>query len=357
LPSRVIGTQAARSSLSFFPLPEDSGGPAKSGKGVDLASPAISVAILSGKFMGFSKIALLLLAAATVSSAVAAESHIIVDAQTGFILGSKSGEEKLPVASLTKIATAAVALDWAKLKQAELSSPVEISQAALAVGGANPIGLQAGDSLSLRDLIYCALLASDNVAATSLAEYVGTRLPNASGLGPAGNFVAHMNALARSLGMRRTLFLNPSGFDGDEKKTSPFSTAADMARLTRYAYDVPGFPYYVAQASRQIHVIRAGADMPFEVQNTNELLGRNGIDGVKTGRTRRAGDCLILSADRPPESRREGETVFVTPRRIIVVILRSPDRFGEGLSLIERGWALYDDWAAQGRKTPKSQSL
>ena len=166
-----------------------------------------------------------------------------------------------------------------------------------------------------------------------------------------------MNALARSLGMRRTLFLNPSGFDGDEKKTFPFSTAEDMARLTRYAYDVEGFPYYVAQASRQIHVIRNGADMPFDIQNTNELLGRNGIDGVKTGRTRRAGDCLILSAKRAPESRREGETVFVTPRRIIVVILRSLDRFGEGQSLIERGWALYDAWAAKGRKTPKSQSL
>jgi D-alanyl-D-alanine carboxypeptidase (penicillin-binding protein 5/6) len=151
--------------------------------------------------------------------------------------------------------------------------------------------------------------------------------------------------------------LNPSGFDGTEARAYPFSTAADMARLTRYAYDVPGFPFYVAQASRQIHVVRNGAEMPFEIQNTNEVLGRNGIDGVKTGRTRRAGDCLILSADRAPESRREGETVFVTPRRIIVVVLRSPDRFGEGLALVEQGWGLYDDWAANGRKTPKNQSL
>ena len=304
------------------------------------------------------KIALLaLLASAAMCSAIAAESQIIVDAQTGFILGSKARNEKLPVASLTKIATASVVLDWAKLKHADLSTPVQISQAALGAGGANPVGLQAGDSVSVRDLIYCALLASDNVAATSLAEFVGSRLPNASGLDPAGNFVSHMNALARSLGMRRTLFLNPSGFDGDEKKTFPFSTAEDMARLTRYAYDVPGFPFYVAQASRQIHVLRNGADLPFEIQNTNEVLGRAGIDGVKTGRTRRAGDCLILSSHRAPESRKEGETVFITPRRIIVVILRSPDRFNEGLSMIQQGWGLYDAWAAKGRKTPKSQSL
>jgi len=311
-----------------------------------------------GKIMVFLKrISLLLLASTALCSAIAAESHVIVDAQTGFILGSKARDEKLPVASLTKIATAAVVLDWAKWKQSDLSAPVQISPASLNAGGANPIGLQAGDSLSLRDLVYCALLASDNVAATSLAEYVGSRLPNASGLDPVGNFVSHMNALARSLGMNRTLFLNPSGFDGTEARAYPFSTAADMARLTRYAYDVPGFPFYVAQASRQIHVVRNGAEMPFEIQNTNEVLGRNGIDGVKTGRTRRAGDCLILSADRAPESRREGETVFVTPRRIIVVVLRSPDRFGEGLALVEQGWGLYDDWAANGRKTPKNQSL
>ncbi len=309
--------------------------------------------------MGFlKKIALLaLLASTAICSAIAAESYIIVDAQTGFILGSKSGDEKLPVASLTKIATVSVVLDWAGLKHADLSTPVQISQAALGAGGANPVGLQAGDSLSLRDLIYCALLASDNVAATSLAEFVGSRLPNASGLDAVGNFVSHMNALARSLGMRKTLFLNPSGFDGTEQKTYPFSTAADMARLTRYAYNVQGFPFYVAQASRQIHVTRNGADLPFEIQNTNEVLGRAGIDGVKTGRTGRAGDCLILSSHRAPESRREGETVFITPRRIIVVILRSPDRFGEGLSLIQQGWGLYDAWASKGRKTPKSQSL
>jgi D-alanyl-D-alanine carboxypeptidase len=248
-------------------------------------------------------------------------------------------------------------LDWARLKNSDLSSLVEISPAALNAGGVNPVGLQAGDRLSLRDLLYAALLASDNVAANCLAEYVGSRLPNASKLDATGNFVSHMNALARSLGMSKTLFLNPSGFDGMEKGASPYSTAEDMARLTRYAYDVPGFAFYVAQASRQIHVFRNGVEMPFDIQNTNEALNRDGIDGVKTGRTRRAGDCLILSADRSPESRREGETVFVTPRRIIVVLLRSNDRFGEGFSLLQQGWGLYDSWAAQGRKTPKSRSL
>lgn len=290
-------------------------------------------------------------------SAPAAESYIIVDNQTGHVLASQKKNEKLPVASLTKIATAVVALDWAGVNNADLSTHADISSRALAAGGMNPVGLLPGDQVSLRDLIYCALLASDNVAATALAEYVGARLPNSSGLDPVGNFVAHMNALARSLGMNRTLFLNPSGFDGMEEGASPYSTAEDMARLTRYAYNVSGFPFYVAQADRQIQIFRNGVHTPFDLRNTNELLGRDGIDGVKTGRTRRAGDCLILSSDRPPESRREGEKVFVTPRRVIVVLLRSPDRFGEGSALLQKGWGLYDAWASQGRKTSKSQSL
>ena len=287
----------------------------------------------------------------------AAGSYIIADAQTGFVLAAKDRDTKLPVASLTKIATVLVALDWTKLKGTDLSTEVEINGAALAAGGSNPVGLQAGDRMSLRDLIYCSLLASDNVAATALALHIGAQLPNAQGLDPAGNFVAHMNALARSLGMRRTLFLNPVGLDNAEKGATPCSTAADMARLTRYAYDAAGFPFYVSQASRQVHVNRGGADMPFEIKNTNELLGRERIDGVKTGTTRRAGECLILSANRPPESHREGATVFVTPRRIIIVLLRSEDRFGEGLALVHKGWDLYDSWAAQGRKTGKSQTL
>lgn len=288
----------------------------------------------------------------------AAESHLIVDNQTGFILSAQNRDEKLPVASLTKIATAVVVMDWAHLARADLSTLAVVPADAGALAGEiNPANLQPGDQVSLRDLIYCALLASDNVAAHTLAHHVGTRLPNAEKLDPTGNFVSHMNALARSLGMRRTLFLNPTGHDNTEGATAPFSTVSDMARLTRYAYEHSGFPFYVSQPTRQVRVSRNGASLPVDIRNTNELIGRDGIDGVKTGRTRRAGDCLILSADRPPESRREGETVFVTPRRIIVVLLRSPDRFGEGFALTKQGWELYDAWASKGRKTSKSQSL
>jgi D-alanyl-D-alanine carboxypeptidase (penicillin-binding protein 5/6) len=298
----------------------------------------------------------ILLLVASAACASAAQSYIIVDNQTGLILASQNPNEKLQVASLTKIATAMVVLDWAQLSKADLSQMAMVSARALQSGGLNPVGLQAGDSLSLRDLLYTALMASDNVAATSLAEHVGARLPNAEGLEAIGNFVSHMNALAHTLGMKRTLFLNPSGAD-NLQGALPYSTASDLARLTRYAYTEADFPFFVSQRTRIIHVFRGGVDIPIELRNTNELLDQEGIDGVKTGRTRRAGDCLILSTERRPEVQREGGTVQVTPRRIVIVLLGSRERFGEGLALVRQGWGLYDQWAAEGRKIKKNQAL
>jgi D-alanyl-D-alanine carboxypeptidase len=298
----------------------------------------------------------ILLLFALVACASAAQSYIIVDNQTGLILASKNPNEKLQVASLTKVATAMVVLDWAQLSKADLSQMATVSARAMRSGGLNPVGLQEGDLLSLRDLLYTALMASDNVAATSLAEHVGARLPNAESLDPAGNFVSHMNALAHTLGMKRTLFLNPSGADNLEGAL-PYSTASDMARLTRYAYTEADFPFFVSQKTRIIHVFRGGVDTPIELRNTNELLDQEGVDGVKTGRTRRAGDCLILSTERRPEVQRQGESVQVTPRRIFIVLLGSQERFGEGMALVRQGWGLYDQWAAEGRKIKKNQAL
>jgi len=287
----------------------------------------------------------------------AAESYVVVDNQTGHILSSNARDEKLQVASLTKVATATVTLDWAQLNKAELGQMATITAQALRAGGTNPVGLMEGDSISLRDLLYCSLMASDNVAAAALAQHVGSRLPNSQGLDPISNFVSHMNALARTLGMKRTLFLNPTGSDSMPDSALPYSTAADIARLTRYAYSEADFPFYVSQKSRTVHVFRAGADLPVELQNTNELLDQEGIDGVKTGRTSRAGDCLILSAEQKPEVQRQGEKVYVTPRRLIVVLLGSRDRFGESSVLLRQGWRLYHQWATDGRKLKSGTTL
>jgi D-alanyl-D-alanine carboxypeptidase (penicillin-binding protein 5/6) len=93
------------------------------------------------------------------------------------------------------------------------------------------------------------------------------------------------------------------------------------------------------------------------VRNTNELLGRDGIDGVKTGQTARAGQCLILSANRESEIVKEGQMTSVFPRHLIVVLLGSTNRFPEGNQLVRVGWQLYDQWAAAGRQVDPQKVL
>jgi D-alanyl-D-alanine carboxypeptidase (penicillin-binding protein 5/6) len=300
----------------------------------------------------------LLLASVLLTGALHAESSIIVDNQTGRILEGVSANQKLPIASLTKLTLAMVALDWSELKGGNLEQTATVPEAAITTtGGINPLGLQAGDVLSLRDLLFACLLASDNVAAVTLADHLGRTLPNPTGLDPVGNTVAHMNALARQLGMRRTLYLNPHGLDTAEGQARPYSSAADLARITRYAYSKSGLAFYVAQATREIHVQRDGSNLSVQLQNTNKLLGTDHIDGVKTGRTSRAGDCIILTSEHTPEVTRQGDTVFTTPRRIIVVLLGGNNREQEGLALVQRGWAFYNAWAAKGREARTSNSL
>ena len=286
----------------------------------------------------------------------AAESFIIVDSQTGYILASRKPDERRQIASLTKIATAVLVLDWARLTTADLNEVVAVPPAAAGVGGVNQTGLVAGDMVSMRDLLYAALMASDNISAETLAHHVGRRLPNPNNLSSSLNFVSHMNGLAFELGMRRTKFENASGLDHLPKRL-PHSTAADLARLTRYAYSQSAFAFYVAQKKRDIHVLRDGQNIDVWLTNTNSLLGQDDIDGVKTGRTARAGDCIVLSADKSPETSQEGNQMLITPRRVIVVLLGSQDRAAEGLSTMRQGWRLYDEWAVAGRKMPKSKLL
>lgn len=330
-----------------------------------------------------------------------AKAFIIVDAGSGRILAGQEADAKAQVGSLTKVATAVVVLDWAESGggRSKLDDPVTVSESALSAGGINSVGLAAGDVLSVRDLVYAMMLGSDNVAAEVLADHVGRTVggggaaasSSSSTLSPATvAFVAQMNALARSLGMERTRFLNPTGFDSKEK---PFSTAADMARLTRHALGKASFRFIVAQKERRLTILRPGDVVPVTptvpapepspaattaaasapgsaaaavaspspaptpgtivtVRNTNELIGVKRVDGVKTGQTARAGSCLILSAEREKIIKPvpgQADAYDITQRRLIVVLLGSPDRFREGVGLLERGQGLYDAWLSAGK--------
>ena len=303
-----------------------------------------------------------LASAALVRSAAAAEAYLIADAQTGYILEEQEPRKKLQVGSLTKIATASVVVDWAERRSGDLNQMVTIPQEAFVGTLENNIGFQPGDNITLRDLLYAALVQSDNIAAYTLAYHVGSKieslLPSAgsSKYTPVDAFVAQMNALAKQLKMDRTRFVNPHGVDY-KVKPLPYSTAEDMARLTRYAMNKASFRFYVSQKERQISFDRGGRRLNYVLRNTNELLGKMGIDGVKTGRTSRSGDCLILYANRQAEVVRQGQMETVYPRHLMVVLLGSTNRFGEGAALLQRGWQLYDQWAAGGRVADSKKML
>jgi serine-type D-Ala-D-Ala carboxypeptidase (penicillin-binding protein 5/6) len=285
-----------------------------------------------------------------------AAAYAIADQTTGYVLEASKGAEKRQVASLTKIATGKVVLDWASKTSTDLAQQMVVPpQAIEEAGGANPMGLLPNDLISYRDLLYAALMQSDNTAATTLAYYVGAALRPAGGdrmreLGAVEVFVSQMNALARQLGMERTLFVNPHGLE-PRKGLQPYSTAVDMVKLTSYAMKDAAFRFYVSQKERKISFSRGSQVFQYLLRNTNELVGTEGIDGVKTGRTAKAGDCIIISSQRDPEITQQGGTTLVTPRRLNVVVLGATDRVAAASQLLSRGWTLYDQWAAAGRPT------
>ena len=193
----------------------------------------------------------------------------------------------------------AVVLDWADATGADLNQLAQVPPSAAALQP-NPFGFRPGDRVSVRDALCCAMMGSDNIAAESLAWHVGADLMarTARGQDPYAVFIKQMNALAANLGMDHTRFLNPHGLDN--AGSVPRSTAADMARLTLYALRKPAFVFYTSQRQRKVTYQRADGRQAFLLKNTNEIVGRNGIDGVKTGTTARAGQCLILSASKKP---------------------------------------------------------
>jgi D-alanyl-D-alanine carboxypeptidase (penicillin-binding protein 5/6) len=284
------------------------------------------------------------------SSSTGAAAWLVADATTGVVLESANASRSMQIGSITTVATAMVVLDWAEAGRENLSQTATVPGTIAQLDSPNSVGLQPGDQVSLRDALYAMLMQSDNQAAETLAVHVGRKL----GGGPsereaADFFTAQMNALARKLGMRDTKFLNSHGLDDLEQKM-PSSTATDVARLTNYALGHSGFTFYTSQRERKITwQTSLGDASTFTVRNTNEALGQSGIDGVKTGNTRKSGPCVVVSAAQRPESKQVGEEHYITPRRLTVVVLGSTTRFETAKAILARGWKLHDEWTAAGR--------
>lgn len=295
---------------------------------------------------------LALAAAFSLASVVcqAAESYIALEAHTGKVLLAADPEKKRPVASLTKIATAKVVLDWAQASQTSLATQATVPPSAFAFASANPMGVQPGDRITLRDALYSAVMGSDNIAAHTLAEHVGRALlAHRRKTGdPQKVFVYEMNNLAKALGMRKTRFATSHGLDLPGSKG--YSTASDMARLSVHAMRDTGFQFYVKQKSRAIRVAKAdGRNLSYKVTNTNPLLGKLGVNGIKTGTSAAAGQCLAVNAHREPLVKKiTDERSQIRYRDLVVVVLGSADREARTRQLIAQAWPMYDQWAAAG---------
>lgn len=241
------------------------------------------------------------LVAARRMPSVTARAALLGDRKTGQVLLERRADDPLPPASTTKMMTALLTIE-----STHPSDTVVVPGEAL-VGDAS-MGLWAGERLTVEELLYGLLLMSGNDAAMALADYVG---------GDVDAFVKMMNARAQALGMTATHFVNPHGLDA----AGHVSSARDLFTLARAALDQPLFAHIVATREAQI----AGRYMV----NRNQLLGTYpGADGVKTGTTDLAGECLVASATR------DGH-------QAIAVVLGSQDRYADARALLDHYFERY----------------
>lgn len=236
---------------------------------------------------------------------ISAHAAILMNSQTGQIIFSKNAEELRPPASTTKILTALIAIESCS----DFDRVVSISNNAASTGEAS-IHLRTGEHIALGELLHGALMKSGNDACVAIAEVVA---PSEE------EFVGLMNMKARSLGALNTNFCNTNGLPCKNHLT----TAYDLALITRYAMKNHIFAEIVKKKTYTMHWSDSGRSK--KLKNTNKLLWLYPYTtGVKTGTTDKAGKCLVASG-------RSGKY------EMIVVLLNSPDRYGDAQKLLEYG--------------------
>ncbi|KKS61808.1 MAG: peptidase S11 [Candidatus Collierbacteria bacterium GW2011_GWD2_42_50] len=221
----------------------------------------------------------------------------ITDLKTGQVLLEKNAHTRLKPASLTKIMTALVAMDYYNDDSILL---VKNGQSA----NGNTVKLRKGDKLIASDLLYALLVPSGNDAAVTLAENY-----------PGGYqaFISRMNSKVTEMNLQNTHFVNVSGVESQNHYTSAF----DITALARAALARPQFSSIVSTQKITLKSLKGNI---YPLETTNILLGQPGIFGVKTGWTPEAGECLVILVEKDNHS-------------VLISILNSKDRFGEAQTL------------------------
>ncbi|MCK9486855.1 MAG: D-alanyl-D-alanine carboxypeptidase [Dehalococcoidia bacterium] len=254
---------------------------------------------------------------------ITAAAAIVLDDASLAVLYDRGAHEVRPPASVTKIATAIVAVERRPLDDL-VTSPVHYWDLVIE-GDSSTMGLESGDVLTLRDMLLGLMLVSGNDAAIAIAEHVS---------GSQEAFVAEINALAERLGLEHTRFTNVAGLYED----GHYSTAWDLALLSRYLMRFPDLRQVVGTEQTVVTGERDGETVEFDLYNHNPLLNYTpGVDGVKTGFTEEAGRTFSVTAER------DGHRVYI-------VLLDSTLRAQDSQALIE--WAFENHrWADQATPT------
>jgi serine-type D-Ala-D-Ala carboxypeptidase (penicillin-binding protein 5/6) len=265
--------------------------------GVALLAALVASALLAGS------------SAAAEKLHVEAKAWALIDARTGETIASHAAARHLPIASTTKLMTAYVALQEMSPGKVVRAAPYEAEY------GESLMGLRTGQRISVRDLLYGLILRSGNDAAHTLAI---------AAAGSQKRFVRQMNRRAAALGLSDTHYANPIGLD----QRGNFSSAADLATLTRRLLQIPAFAKVADARSARLRSV----EPPRRISTINELLlMAPWVTGVKTGHTFDAGYVLVGSG------RRKGV-------ELISVAIGAPTdetRYSDNLELLEYGFSQY----------------
>lgn len=248
-------------------------------------------------------------AATKAALSTSAKAAILIEASTGNSIYEYNADVRLPMASTTKIMTALIAIESCKMDEM-----VTVASGAVGIEGSS-VYLQAGENLSMEDLLYALMLESANDAAAAIAIEVA---------GSIEAFADMMNERAAQLGLTNTHFTNPHGLDNENH----YTTARDLAHLTAYAMQNEEFVKIVSTYKHTIPL--PGKNGVRLLLNHNRLLRvSNEIIGVKTGFTKKSGRCLATAA------RRDGVTV-------IAVTLSDPNDWRDHLAMLRYGLDSYE---------------
>ena len=238
---------------------------------------------------------------------VSARSAILLCRNNGRVIFEKNPDEKLGMASTTKIMTTLIALEQAKAEDKEVTFSKEM------IAEGSSMYLKEGYRLRLSDLAAGMMSVSGNDAANAAAFAVS---------GSKESFGKLMNSKAEQIGMRNTHFVTPSGLDDDEH----YSTARDMAKLMDYAMSNEAFAELTAKKNVRVDFMKP-ENMSVTYGNHNKLLSLyEYCNGGKTGFTTKSGRCLVSSAEK------EGV-------KLIAVTLNAPDDWNDHIKMYEYGFS------------------